>query len=174
MPLQIARGLAAAHARGIVHRDLKPENIFVTRDGRVKILDFGLAKLTLPADESSPTVEMAGAHTATGVVLGTVGYMSPEQVQGRAAGPQSDIFSFGAVLYEMLSRRRAFSGDTALDTLNAIVKNDPPEAQRCDAPGAARAGANRRPVSRERSRPAISVGAGPRVRARGGHRSVDT
>jgi Tol biopolymer transport system component len=125
--VQIARGLAAAHARGIVHRDLKPENIFVTRDGRVKILDFGLAKLTLPADEASPTVEMEGVHTATGVVLGTVGYMSPEQVQGRAAGPQSDIFSFGVVLYEMLSGRRAFSADTALDTLNAIVKSDPPE-----------------------------------------------
>ena len=103
-PLQIADGLAAAHDKGIVHRDLKPENLFVTSDGRVKILDFGLAKLDAAAtiDAESPT---AAGDTETGVVLGTVGYMSPEQVRGEPVDARSDIFSFGAILYEMLTRR---------------------------------------------------------------------
>ena len=126
--LHVARGLAAAHDKGIVHRDLKPENLFITNDGRVKILDFGLAKLTRSelARESgdAPTIQ---AVTETGVVMGTVGYMSPEQVRGKEADPRSDIFSFGAILYEMISGKRAFQGDTAADTMSAILKEEPPE-----------------------------------------------
>jgi len=127
--LQIARGLAAAHERGVVHRDLKPENIFLTKDGHVKILDFGLARMTGAAEAggatNAPTVEAQG--TAPGTVMGTMGYMSPEQVRGRPADLRTDIFSFGAVLYEMLSGRRAFRGDTAADTMTAILKEEPPE-----------------------------------------------
>ena len=127
--LQIVQGLAAAHEKGIVHRDLKPENVFVTSDGRVKILDFGLAKLTqseapLPGQTNLPT---AAAGTEPGVVLGTLGYMSPEQVRGRPSDARSDIFAFGAILYEMLSGRRAFHGDTAADTISAILTRDPPD-----------------------------------------------
>src|SRR5450759_1181400 len=126
--LQMAHGLAAAHEKGIVHRDLKPENLFVTKDGRVKILDFGLAKLT-QADSGSqtsmPTVTHGG--TEAGVVMGTAGYMSPEQVRGMALDARSDIFSFGAILYEMLSGKRAFHGDTPADTMSSILKEDPPD-----------------------------------------------
>jgi hypothetical protein len=123
---QIVHGLAAAHEKGIVHRDLKPENLFVTRDGRVKILDFGLAKLTLRENEGPSTnLPTATAGTEPGVVMGTIGYMSPEQVRGRPTDGRSDIFSFGSILYEMLSGRRAFSGDTAADTMSAILREDP-------------------------------------------------
>jgi len=126
--IQIARGLAAAHDKGIIHRDLKPENIFVTKDGRAKILDFGLAKLTRPEqDGSGPDSQTLTGRSEPGFVLGTVGYMSPEQVRGQVAGAASDLFSFGAVLYECLAGRRAFRGDTAADTMSAILKEDPPE-----------------------------------------------
>jgi serine/threonine protein kinase len=124
---QTANGLAAAHEKGITHRDLKPENLFITNDGRVKILDFGLAKLTHPeADQSgdAPTQQIA---TDAGTVMGTVGYMAPEQVRGKPADPRSDIFAFGAILYEMLSGKRAFHGDSPVDTMSAILKEDPPD-----------------------------------------------
>lgn len=126
--IQTAHGLAAAHEKGIIHRDLKPENLFVTKDGRVKILDFGLAKLTQRDGDGSRTdLPTTPAGTEPGVVMGTLGYMSPEQVRGRPADARSDIFSFGAILYEMLSGNRAFHRDTAADTMSAILREDPPD-----------------------------------------------
>jgi serine/threonine protein kinase len=125
--VQIAQGLAAAHEKGIVHRDLKPENIFVTKDGRIKILDFGLAKLAQKAGAGSDEVTLASERTAAGVVMGTASYMAPEQVRGEAADPRTDIFAFGAVLYEMLSGVRAFRRDTPAETMTAVLKDDPPE-----------------------------------------------
>ncbi len=128
--VQIARGLAAAHEKGIVHRDLKPENLFLTRDGLVKILDFGIAKLGRAGEERAGTDVETASRTGTspGTMLGTVGYMSPEQVRGLPTDHRSDLFSFGAVLFEMLSGRRAFKGTTAADTLSAILREDPTEA----------------------------------------------
>ena len=130
---QIAEGLAAAHDKGVVHRDLKPENVFVSKDGRVKVLDFGLAKLariesggTEGADGATATVP---AHTLPGMVVGTAGYMSPEQVRGKEVDARTDIFAFGAILYEMLSGHRAFKGDSFVETMNAILKDDPPELE---------------------------------------------
>jgi Tol biopolymer transport system component len=125
--LQIAHGLAAAHEKGIIHRDLKPENLFITKDGRVKILDFGLAKLIQPEPGAHTSLATATQATEAGVVMGTAGYMSPEQVRGVAVDPRSDIFSFGAILYEMLSGKRAFHGETPADTMSAILKEEPPD-----------------------------------------------
>jgi serine/threonine protein kinase len=124
--VQVAHGLAAAHEKNIVHRDLKPENLFVTRDGRVKILDFGLAKLT----EKLPPIDgvtLTSSPTAVGTVMGTASYMAPEQVRGQAVDPRTDIFAFGAVLFEMLTGKRAFLRDTPAETMTAVLKEDPPE-----------------------------------------------
>jgi serine/threonine protein kinase len=123
--LQIARGLAAAHARGVVHRDLKPENVMITREDQIKILDFGLAKSLDPSE--ADITRGGGAATSVGTVLGTFGYMAPEQVRGRAVDHRADIFSFGAVLYEMLSGVRPFQGETAADTMSAVLTKEPPD-----------------------------------------------
>src|SRR5216684_4268964 len=125
--LQVARGLAAAHEKGIVHRDLKPENLFLTNDDRVKILDFGLAKLTRPETDAGAEAPTAQVNTEPGQIMGTVGYMSPEQVRGKAADHRSDIFSFGSILYETISGQRAFRGETPADTMSAILKEEPAE-----------------------------------------------
>src|SRR6266508_3229567 len=126
--LQVAKGLSAAHEKGVVHRDLKPENLFVTRDGHLKILDFGLAKrveaVTPGKETSAPT---GSGHTEPGTVMGTAGYMSPEQVKGLPVDYRSDIFSFGAILYELLAGKKAFKRDTSAEAMAAIMRDEPPE-----------------------------------------------
>jgi serine/threonine-protein kinase len=123
----IADGVAAAHAKGIVHRDLKPENVFITADGRVKVLDFGLARLEEAADSEAETGTFTPGGTEMGTVMGTVGYMAPEQVRGERADARSDIFALGCVLYEMVSGQRAFAGDTGVEMMAAILKEEPPQ-----------------------------------------------
>ena len=126
--IQLAQGLAAAHEKGIIHRDLKPENIFITEDGRVKILDFGLAKQTgIGAGGADDSTFVTNDYTSAGMILGTVGYMSPEQVRGEVVDARTDIFAFGTVLYEMLSGLRAFKRNSSAETMSAILNEDPPE-----------------------------------------------
>jgi hypothetical protein len=135
MAIQLGKGLAAAHEQGMVHRDLKPENIFITREGRLKILDFGLAK-ALHVSHGGETIDgVTRLETDAGQVLGTVGYMSPEQVRGEGVDRRSDIFSFGCILYEMLSGSRAFKRETGAETMAAILNEDAPELPaRADVP----------------------------------------
>jgi serine/threonine protein kinase/Tol biopolymer transport system component len=125
--LQITQALIAAHDRRIVHRDLKPENLFITTDGRVKILDFGVAKLQSALGESGRSVEELTTVTRSGAVVGTVAYMSPEQLRGKTVDHRSDIFSMGTILYEMLAGQRPFRGETEVDTITAVLREDPPE-----------------------------------------------
>ena len=139
LAIQLAQGLAAAHEKGVVHRDLKPDNLWITKEGRLKILDFGLAKqlpgLGQGSDSYLPTAAIqAEHHTERGMILGTLGYMSPEQVRGEAVDARADLFSFGVVLFEMLTGKRAFARETASDTMAAILRDDPPELEGTSRP----------------------------------------
>jgi len=126
LALPLVAGLAAAHARGIVHRDLKPQNVFVTREGVVKILDFGLAK-SVASDDAKPGADLMPTMTSAGIILGTVGYMAPEQVRGETVDPRADLFAVGAILYEMATGERAFKGNSPADTMSAVLREQPPD-----------------------------------------------
>ena len=164
--LQTARGLAAAHERGVVHRDLKPENLFVQRDGQVKILDFGLAKRVEPAGDGEETRRrLSPDRTEPGTVMGTVGYMSPEQVRGLPVDHRSDVFSLGAILYEMLSGKKAFKRDTESDTMAAILRDEPPELSEIGAGHLAGSRQHHPALSGEGPGEPLSIGEGRCVRA---------
>jgi serine/threonine protein kinase len=163
MAVQIAEAMAAAHRVGIIHRDLKPENIMVTRNGLVKVLDFGLAKQTVVAGDATAAMTM----TQPGMVMGTAGYMSPEQVRGEPTDHRSDIFSFGAVLYEMITGKRAFqAGTSAVETMNAILHEDPPAIEADFVRCAARTRNRGAAVSGEAARRSLSIRGGLGLRHR--------
>ena len=167
LAVQAAGGLARAHADGIVHRDLKPENLMVSRDGYVKILDFGLAKLVEPERVGSGSeVVTAISGTQAGTVLGTIGYMSPEQAAGRAVDFRSDQFSLGTILYEMAAGRKPFERDSGAETLTAIIREEPEPLAPGRAAAARPAALGDRAVPREGPGGALRLHEGPRARAR--------